>query len=140
MPDSRWLDQKELTEKAAWKMSHGSTIKASICTEYEELLKGGQAAWTNWSKGRADTHRPGHRRNYVPRKLQDYAKSWTLLQEHCHECEVCRLVSEIKSHYSERALVHAFWPVETIPRRSLPSILGQPRGPVASGHNSSSVL
>ena len=97
-------------------MGNGSTIKASICTEYEKLLKGSQAALTNWSDGRAEIHRLSHRGNYVPRKLQDYAKSWTLLQDHCHECEVCRLVSEIKGLHSEPDLVPASRPIETILR------------------------
>jgi hypothetical protein len=97
-------------------MGNGLTIKASICTEYEKLLKGSQAALTNWSKGRTEIHRPGHRGNYVPRKLQDYAKSWSLLQDHCHDCEVCRLVSEITSLHSEGDLVPVSWPIETILR------------------------
>src|ERR1700720_2087321 len=121
-------------------MGNGSTFKASICTEYEQLLKGSQAALINWTKGRTDIHRPGHRGNYVPRKLQDYAKSWTLLQDHCHECQVCRLVSEIKGIHSDRDFVHATWPVESIPRPFLRPVLGQPRWPVASGGNSSVVL
>jgi hypothetical protein len=94
-------------------MGNRSTIKASICTEYEKLLKGSQAALTNWSKGRAEIHPPDYRGNYVPRKLQHYAKSWTLLQDHGHECEVCRLVSEIKGLHSEGDLVPASWPIET---------------------------
>ena len=114
-PDTRWVDQK-LTEKAAWKMGNGSTIKASICTEYEKLLKGSQTALAHWSNGRTEIHRPGHRGNYIPRKLRDSAKSWTLLQDHCHECKVCRLVSEIKGLHSERDPEPASWPIETIPR------------------------
>jgi hypothetical protein len=38
----------EITQKAAWKMGTGSTIKTSICTEYEKLLKGSQAALKKW--------------------------------------------------------------------------------------------
>jgi hypothetical protein len=96
-------------------MGNGSTIRASICNEYEKLLKGSQVALTNWSDGRTEINRPGHRGNYVPRKLQEYAKSWTLLQDHCHECEVCRLVSEIKGLHSGGDLVPASWPMATIP-------------------------
>jgi len=83
---------------------NGATVRASICVEYEALLKASQAAFVEWSEGRAKTH--GRSDSSGNTEQPESTECLSQLKGHRRECTICRSVSRIESLF---VLVSSSW-------------------------------
>lgn len=86
-------------------MSKELSVKTGVCTEYERLLKECQNASKIWNEQRAEIYWLRLRGKKVEdelRRLQaKYARAYSMLQKHTHDCALCQLVSMIEGLDSE---------------------------------------
>jgi len=86
-------------------MSKELFVKTGVCTEYERLLKECQNASKIWNEQRAEIYWLRLRGKKVEdelRRLQaQYARAYSMLQKHTHDCALCQLVSSIEGLDSE---------------------------------------
>lgn len=79
-------------------------FNTAVCSDYERLLVKCQAAFQNWSEHRqeiCDTHLSGKVvGNELLRLQADYAKAYSVLDRHIHDCVLCQLVSKLGRHES----------------------------------------
>jgi hypothetical protein len=80
-------------------------FKTSFCHEYEELLVKCQIALERWTQRREEAWEMGLRGRALGSELvrlqADFAKSYSVLQKHVHECPMCELVGRLASENSE---------------------------------------
>jgi hypothetical protein len=86
-------------------MSKELFVKTGVCTEYERLLKECQNASKIWNEQRAEIYSLRLRGKKVEdelRRLQaQYARAYSMLQKHTHDCALCQFVSGIEGLDSE---------------------------------------
>jgi len=86
-------------------MSEELSVRTAVCTEYERLLKECQSASNIWKEQRAEIYWLRLRGKKVEdelRRLQaKYARAYSMLQKHTHDCALCQLVSSIEGLDSE---------------------------------------
>ncbi len=86
-------------------MSKQLSVKITVCNEYQRLLEECQSALEIWNEHRAENCRSrlnGKEAGDELLRLQaKYARAYTLLQNHAHNCFRCQLVSRIVGHESE---------------------------------------
>ena len=75
-------------------------VRTGVCTRYETLLEDCQAACQIWNKQRAEVRERGLQGKKVDddlRRLQaKYAKAYSVLRNHVHDCETCQWVSRLE--------------------------------------------
>jgi hypothetical protein len=80
-------------------MSKELFVKTGICTEYERLLKECQNASKIWNEQRAEIYWLrlwGKKVEDELRRLQaQYARAYSMLQKHTHDCALCQFVSSV---------------------------------------------
>jgi hypothetical protein len=88
-------------------MNKELSVKTAVCTEYEKLLEECQGALKNWNVRRAEIHHSGVRGKKTDDELRKlpakYAKAYSLLLNHGHDCETCRWVSRMERRSSPHA-------------------------------------
>ncbi len=76
-------------------------VRPAMCTEYEALLKESHAALMDWKNGRAEVRRSGRKGREIDNELlvlqARFAKAYAALQHHGRDCQVCRVISLIRS-------------------------------------------
>jgi hypothetical protein len=81
------------------------SVKTAFCTDYKRLLEECQSALESWNQHRAENDRSRLNGKEAGDKLlrlqAKYARAYTLLQNHAHNCLRCQLVSRIEGHDSE---------------------------------------
>jgi hypothetical protein len=89
-------------------MSKQLSVKTAVCTEYERLLKECQSASTIWNEQRAEIYWSRLRGKKVEDELRQlqakYARAYSMLQKHTHDCALCQFVSSIEGLDSENNL------------------------------------
>jgi hypothetical protein len=84
-------------------MSSESPIKPAACAGYEALLRKTHAALTAWRNGREEIRRSGRRGRQADNELRtlqaNFARSYTALQTHVHDCEVCLTPAQVHPGY-----------------------------------------
>ena len=89
-------------------MSHQAFVKTTVCSEYQTLLEESQSALENWNEHRAeisDSRLVSKGAGDELLRLQaNYARAYTELQNHLHNCLRCRLVSRIEELDSENSV------------------------------------
>jgi hypothetical protein len=87
------------------RMSEELFVKTGVCTEYERLLKECQSASKIWNEQRAEIYWLRLRGKKVEdelRRLQaKYARAYSMLQKHTHDCALCQFVSGVAGLDSE---------------------------------------
>ena len=88
-------------------MSKQLYVKAPFCSEHQRLLEESQSALEIWDEHRAEMRRTrlnGKEAGDELLRLQvRYARAYTLLQRHEHNCLLCQLVSRIEGQVSENS-------------------------------------
>jgi hypothetical protein len=86
-------------------MSKELFVKTGVCTEYERLLEECQNASKIWNEQRGEIYWSRLRGKKVEdelRRLQaKYARAYSMLQKHTHDCAICQLISSIAGLASE---------------------------------------
>jgi hypothetical protein len=88
-------------------MSTQLSVNASICSEYQRLLEVSESALEIWNEHRAEFCQF----RFIGREAGDellrlqakYARAYTVLQNHAHNCSLCQSVSRIEGHDSENS-------------------------------------
>jgi hypothetical protein len=96
-------------------MSKQQFVKTAICSKYQTLLYECERALSIWSEQRAEicqSRLVGKEAGDELLRLQaKYARAYTVLQNHAHNCSLCQLVSrlpvgntiaEIKQNYERQ--------------------------------------
>lgn len=90
------------------------SFKTAVCSEYERLLKKCQGAFQNWNERRqeiCEAHLSGKEvGNELLRLQADYAKAYSLIRRHIHDCELCQFVSKMGGRESTGNLNVLFFP------------------------------
>ena len=88
-------------------MSKQQFVKAAICNKYQMLLEDCERALAIWNAHRAEisqsrlvTKEAG---DELLRLQAKYARSYTELQNHAHNCSFCQLVSRLEGRDSENS-------------------------------------
>jgi len=80
-------------------MSQEVSFKTAVCTEYDELLHDCQHALEIWRRRRDEAARGNLTGKQIGDELQrlqaNYAKTYSALNNHDKECELCQFVSRI---------------------------------------------
>ncbi len=80
-------------------MNEQLSVKTMVCGEYQRLLEECQSALEIWNEHRAESGRSrliGKETGDELLRLQaKYARAYTLLRNHVHNCLRCQLVSRI---------------------------------------------
>ena len=86
-------------------MSNHGFVKTTVCSEYQTLLEECQGALEIWNERRAEvsgSHLVNMEAGDELQRLQArYARAYTALQNHAHNCALCHLVSRIEGRDSE---------------------------------------
>jgi hypothetical protein len=81
------------------------SVATTVCTEHQRLLEECQSALEIWDEHRAEICRTpliGKEAGDELLRLQaKYARAYTLLQNHAHNCLLCQLVARIEGCDSE---------------------------------------
>jgi hypothetical protein len=96
------MHERQRREKS---MSKQLSVKTAVCTEYERLLKECQSASNIWNEQRAEIYWSRLRGKRVEDELRQlqakYARAYSMLQKHTHDCALCQFVSRIEGLDSE---------------------------------------
>jgi hypothetical protein len=88
-------------------MNKQLSIKTVVCREYQRLLEESQFALETWNEHRAENLRSrviGKEAGDELLRLQaKFARAFTILQNHVHNCPRCGVVSRIESCNSENS-------------------------------------
>jgi hypothetical protein len=80
-------------------------VKTTVCSEYQTLLEQCQKALEIWNGRRAEISQSrlvGKEAGDQLLRLQaNYARAYTVLENHAHDCTVCQLVSRLERRDSE---------------------------------------
>jgi len=75
------------------------SVNASICSEYQRLLEESQRALEIWNEQPAEVCQSplsGKEAGDEPLRLPaKYARAYTVLQDHAHNCSLCQFVAGI---------------------------------------------
>ena len=81
-------------------MNKQLSIKTLVCREYQRLLEESQFALETWNEHRAEncrSHLIGKEAGDELLRLQArFARAYTVLQNHVHNCRRCQLVARIE--------------------------------------------
>jgi mannose/cellobiose epimerase-like protein (N-acyl-D-glucosamine 2-epimerase family) len=95
---SKWMGDK---------MNAELSVKTAVCTLYEKLLEDCQSACQIWNKQRAEIRECGWHGKKMDdelRRLQArYARAYSVLRNHVHDCETCQWVSKLEERSSARS-------------------------------------
>ena len=80
-------------------MSREFSFEPVVCTEYEKLLEESSTALDIWNQRRAQVSESRLRGQNIGDQLlrlqANYAKAYTVLENHAHACPQCQLASRI---------------------------------------------
>jgi hypothetical protein len=86
-------------------MSKELSVKTTVCSEHQRLLEECQSALEIWNEHRAENCRSRLNGKEAGDKLlrlqAKYARAYTVLQNHAHNCLRCQLVLRIEGRDSE---------------------------------------
>jgi len=81
------------------------SVETMVCSEYQRLLEESQSALETWNEHRAEncrSHLIGKEAGDELLRLQaKFARAYTILQNHVHNCLRCQLVSRIEGLESD---------------------------------------
>jgi hypothetical protein len=82
-------------------------IKTAICEKYQTLLEECQSALEKWNEHRAEVSQSRLVRKEAGDELlrlqAKYARAYTMLQNHAHNCSFCQLVARLEGRDSENS-------------------------------------
>jgi len=85
-------------------MNNQFSVETAVCTEHQRLLAECQKALETWNELRAEVSQSrlkGKEAGDELLRLQaKYARAYTVLQRHTHNCSLCQLVSRIEGRDS----------------------------------------
>lgn len=88
-------------------MNKQLSIKTMVCREYQKLLEESQSALEIWNEHRAEMRRSRlikkEEGDELLRLQAKFARAYTMLQNHLHNCLRCQLVSRIAACGSENS-------------------------------------
>src|SRR5713226_5534727 len=88
-------------------MSKRLSVNTSICSEYQRLLEESQGALEIWNEHRAEFCQfrfiGREAGDELPPLQAQYARVYSVLQNHAHNYSLCQLVSRIEGHDSENS-------------------------------------
>ena len=88
-------------------MSKQQFVKTAICNKYQTLLEECERALAIWNAQRAEicqSRLVGKEAGDELLRLQaKYARAYTVLQNHAHNCSFCQLVSRLEGRASENS-------------------------------------
>jgi hypothetical protein len=93
-------------------MSQQLSVNATVCSEYQRLLEESQRALEIWNEHRAEFCQF----RFIAREAGDellrlqakYARAYIVVQNHGHNCSLCKLVPRIEGHDSENSSDNLF--------------------------------
>ena len=81
-------------------MSKQLSVNTSICSEYQRLLEESQRALEIWNEQPAEVCQSplsGKEAGDEPLRLPaKYARAYTVLQDHAHNCSLCQFVARMR--------------------------------------------
>jgi hypothetical protein len=81
-------------------MSHTQYVKTGICEKYQTLLEECERALAIWNQHRAEVVQSrlvGKEAGDELLRLQaKYARAYTMLRNHSHQCSFCQLVASLE--------------------------------------------
>ena len=88
-------------------MNKQFSVETAVCTEHQRLLEECQRALEIWNEHRAEFCQF----RFIEREAGDellrlqakYARAYTVLQNHEHNCSVCQLVSRVEGRDPENS-------------------------------------
>jgi hypothetical protein len=102
-------------------MSKQQFVKTAICNKYQTLLEECERALAIWNEHRAELSQSrlvGKEAGDELLRLQaKYARAYTVLQNHAHNCSFCQLVSRLEGRDSENTSMPSLTAVSTFERR-----------------------
>jgi hypothetical protein len=88
-------------------MNRELSDKTATCSHYERLLDECQGALKNWDERRAEIHRSGLQGKKTDDELRwlqaKFARAYSTLQKHTHDCEACQALAIIEGRDSENS-------------------------------------
>ena len=82
-------------------------VKTAICNKYQTLLEECESALVIWNERRAkisQSHLVGKEAGDELLRLQaKYARAYTLLENHAHNCSFCQLVARLEGRNLENS-------------------------------------
>jgi hypothetical protein len=86
-------------------MGRQFSVEAATCTQHEKLEAECQKALKTWNEHRAESARSRLGEKKADQRFLQlqakYARAYTMLQNHLHNCMVCMLAS-VEERYSEK--------------------------------------
>ncbi len=102
-------------------MSKQQFVKTAICNKYQTLLEECERALAIWNEHRAEISQSrlvGKEAGDELLRLQaNYARAYTVLQNHAHNCSFCQLVSRLEGRDSENTSMPSLTAISTFERR-----------------------
>jgi hypothetical protein len=91
-------------------MTSVEAVETGICETYQDLLEDCEVAREVWKQIRAVVSAQGLRGKEIDdelRRLQaNFAKSYALVRNHLHDCELCQSSGRTDSHSSDEGYDH----------------------------------
>jgi hypothetical protein len=88
-------------------MSRQLSVETTICTEYLRLLEASQAALEIWKETRAEVCQSRliakEAGDELLRLQANYARAYTMVRNHAHNCPRCQLLSRIGASDTENS-------------------------------------
>jgi hypothetical protein len=98
-------------------MSKHVSVNTTVCSEYQKLLEESRSALEIWNQHREVALNSCVIKKEAGDELQSlqakFAKAYTVLQNHAHNCALCQLVARIEGRDSENDLA------DTVPDNTL---------------------
>jgi hypothetical protein len=86
-------------------MNRQFSVETAVCTEHQRLLEESQRALEIWNERRAEFCHPYSRGKEAGDELlrlqAKYARAYTVLRNHAHNCSLCQLVSRMEGRDTE---------------------------------------
>ena len=84
-------------------MNNVISVEPAACTEHQKLSEACQRALDVWNEQRAEFSRSYHisaeAGDELVRLQANYARAYTVLQRHEHNCLLCQLVSRLRERH-----------------------------------------
>ena len=88
-------------------MSHQQYLKSGVCENYQTILEECGKALATWDGYRARVTQSGRagkeEGNEIFRLQAKYARAYAALQNHLHDCVLCRLIARFEGSQSSDA-------------------------------------
>lgn len=101
-------------------MSKQQFVRTAICNKYQTLLEECERALAIWNEHRAEISQSrlvGKEAGDELLRLQaNYARAYTVLQNHSHNCSFCQLVSRLEGRDSENTSMPSLTAISTFKR------------------------